>query len=79
MSDIYGAGLNGARVYTQYTRNKVQDANALTKTLGTLDPNKAEDISRITELQNRISETKIAIDYANDVLSLILKLTQLPT
>jgi hypothetical protein len=78
MNDYYGPGLNSARVYTNYVRGKLAETDDIESQINDLDPNKAEDLKVISELHNRISMHRIAIDFANDVMSLILKLTQPP-
>lgn len=78
MNDYYGPGLNSARVYTTYVRGKLEEADQIQSQINGLDPNSEEDQKIISELHNRISMHRIAIDFANDVMSLILKLAQPP-
>ena len=78
MSDIYGPGLHGVAQYTRYARKQLDDSFELSRQIGLLDPNKEEDQKTINELTNRIQQMNIALNYSSDVLSLIIKLTQLP-
>lgn len=76
MADVYGPGLNGVYTYTQFARKQLADSFDLTRQIGELDPNNSNDQIAINEMTSRVQEMRIALDYAADVLSLILKLTQ---
>jgi hypothetical protein len=76
MADVYGPGLDGVFTYTRFARKQMDGANALTQEIQRLDPNNPADLDKLNELTNRIQEMRIALDYASDVLSLMIKLTQ---
>lgn len=76
MADVYGPGLDGVFTYTRFARKQMNDANALTKEIQRLDANNPADLDKLSELTNRVQEMRIALDYASDVLSLMIKLTQ---
>lgn len=76
MADVYGPGLDGVFTYTRFARKQMDGANALTAEIQRLDANNPADLDKLNELTNRIQEMRIALDYASDVLSLMIKLTQ---
>jgi hypothetical protein len=76
MADVYGPGLDGVFTYTRFARKQMDGANELTRQIQKLDANNPADLDKLNELTNRIQEMRIALDYASDVLSLMIKLTQ---
>ena len=78
MSDVYGPALSGIRTYTQFNQGKLKEMDDISKQMQTLDPNSKDDAAKLNDLFLEIQQLRIAIDYANDVAGLLLKLAQLP-
>ena len=74
--DMYGTAANGVWVYTQYAKKNMRDLEAITEGLKN---NPETDPNDLNQIQIRINAIQQSITYAQDVASLILTVTKLPT
>lgn len=74
--DIYGNAGSGVWVYTQYAKKNMRDLEGLTEALNQVPET---DTAGLNAIQIRIQAITQALNYAQDVASLILTVTKLPT